>query len=325
MTAHVQALSAQRRGRARGAGFGTGLKPALSEVIESPSAIRRLSAPCLQWADKTSAGRLSFRLSLQIPRPNSSLVAPNSQFADSLTALHAGSRFKSYDRHNSSPHGGLFFRRKIPQLASHWRNMNATWNPKNRRHVLAICFARCLALLLVIVVAVVGGRVAARAAEHGVPEHPNVVIIFCDDVGYADIGPFGAKGYSTPNLDRMAAEGIRFTRFYSAQPVCSASRTALLTGCYPNRLGIQGALGPQAKIGINADEMTLAELVKQQGYATAIFGKWHLGHQPQFLPTHHGFDEYFGLPYSNDMWPLHPDYLTTDGDEETPRVSRSCR
>src|SRR5262249_581317 len=97
---------------------------------------------------------------------------------------------------------------------------------------------------------------------------------------------------------------------------CSASRTALLTGCYPNRLGIQGALGPQAKIGINADEMTLGELVKQRGYATAVYGKWHLGHLPQFLPTHHGFDEYFGLPYSNDMWPLHPDYLATAGQKK---------
>ncbi len=130
------------------------------------------------------------------------------------------------------------------------------------------------------------------------------------------MGVFGAKGYKTPNLDRMAAEGARFTRFYSAQPVCSASRTALLTGCYPNRLGIQGALGPQAKIGINADEMTLGELVKQQGYATAVYGKWHLGHLPQFLPTHNGFDEYFGLPYSNDMWPLHPDYLATEGQKK---------
>ena len=147
------------------------------------------------------------------------------------------------------------------------------------------------------------------AAGEQPPERPNIVIIFCDDLGYGDLGAYGAQGLATPNLDRMAAEGVRFTRFYTAQPVCSASRTALLTGCYPNRLGIQGALGPQAKIGIHADEMTLAELVKQRHYATAIFGKWHLGHHPQFLPVHHGFDEYFGLPYSNDMWPLHPDYL----------------
>jgi arylsulfatase len=144
------------------------------------------------------------------------------------------------------------------------------------------------------------------AAVQAAARPPNIVIIFTDDQGYADVGVFGAKGYSTPNLDRMAREGIRFTDFHAAQPVCSASRTALLTGCYPNRIGIHGALGPKARHGIHDNEMTLAELVKQKGYATAIFGKWHLGHHPQFLPTRHGFDEYFGLPYSNDMWPNHP-------------------
>lgn len=136
---------------------------------------------------------------------------------------------------------------------------------------------------------------------------PNIVIIFIDDLGYADIGPFGAKGYKTPNLNRMAKEGIRFTDFYVAQAVCSASRTALLTGCYPNRLGLHGALGPNAKHGISDNETTIAEVLKTKGYATAIYGKWHLGHHPQFLPTRHGFDEYFGLPYSNDMWPKHPE------------------
>jgi arylsulfatase len=138
---------------------------------------------------------------------------------------------------------------------------------------------------------------------------PNIVIIFCDDLGYGDIGPFGATGYATPHLDRMAREGIRFTRFYAAQAVCSASRAALLTGCYPNRIGIRGALGPKSEVGIGDDETTLAEVVKQRDYATAIFGKWHLGHHPPFLPVHHGFDEYYGLPYSNDMWPYHPGYL----------------
>jgi len=135
---------------------------------------------------------------------------------------------------------------------------------------------------------------------------PNIVIIYADDMGYADLSCYGAS-WKTPHLDQLAAEGIRFTDFYVAQPVCSASRTALLTGCYPNRLGIHGALGPNAKHGINADEMTLAELVKQKGYATAAIGKWHLGHLPAFLPTRHGFDEYLGLPYSNDMWPYHPE------------------
>jgi arylsulfatase A-like enzyme len=106
----------------------------------------------------------------------------------------------------------------------------------------------------------------------------------------------------------MAAEGMRFTDFYVAQPVCSASRAALLTGCYPNRIGITGALGPRSTHGIHAEETTLAELCRSRGYATAIFGKWHLGHLTEFRPLRHGFDEYYGIPYSNDMWPLHPDY-----------------
>lgn len=135
---------------------------------------------------------------------------------------------------------------------------------------------------------------------------PNVVIVFADDQGYGDVGCYGARGYATPHLDRMAREGIRFTDFYVAQAVCSSSRTALLTGCYPNRLGIVGALGPRDRHGIHDDETTLGELCKSRGYATAVFGKWHLGHHPQFLPLRHGFDEYLGLPYSNDMWPHHP-------------------
>lgn len=138
------------------------------------------------------------------------------------------------------------------------------------------------------------------------PARPNVVIIFADDLGYADLACFGGDGLSTPHLDRMAREGRRLTSFCVAQAVCSASRAALLTGCYPNRLGILGALGPASPTGIHADETTLAELLKTQGYVTGIFGKWHLGHHPPFLPTRHGFDEYFGLPYSNDMWPKHP-------------------
>lgn len=135
---------------------------------------------------------------------------------------------------------------------------------------------------------------------------PNLVIIFMDDMGYADVSCFGAQGYTTPNIDKLAAEGRKFTNFHVAQPVCSASRCALLTGCYPNRVGIHGALGPSAKHGLSADETTLAEIVKQKGYATAAVGKWHLGSLPQFLPVKHGFDTYYGLPYSNDMWPFHP-------------------
>ncbi|MCU0786530.1 MAG: sulfatase [Verrucomicrobia bacterium] len=152
------------------------------------------------------------------------------------------------------------------------------------------------------------------------PALPNLVIIFCDDLGYADIGKFGAEGYQTPHLDRLADAGATFRNFHVAQPICSASRAGLLTGCYPNRIGVHQALGPRSKTGISADEMTLAELVKQRGYATAIFGKWHLGDAPQFLPLRHGFDEYFGLPYSNDMWPLHPDLL-----RRTPEVAARKR
>ena len=145
------------------------------------------------------------------------------------------------------------------------------------------------------------------SAVQAAPTLPNVVIIFTDDQGYADVGVFGAKGFHTPNLDRMAAEGRKFTNFHVAQPVCSASRTALLTGCYPNRLGIHGALGPQDKRGISNRETTLAQLFKQKRYATGMAGKWHVGRPEQFLPTHRGFDEYLGLPYSNDMWPHHPE------------------
>jgi len=132
---------------------------------------------------------------------------------------------------------------------------------------------------------------------------PNVVIIFIDDEGYGDVGCYGATGFQTPNLDHMASKGMKFTNFYAAQPVCSASRAGLLTGCYPNRIGFSGALFPHDKIGINTKEQTIAEMFKEQGYATACFGKWHLGWQKEFLPLQHGFDEYVGLPYSNDMWP----------------------
>lgn len=135
---------------------------------------------------------------------------------------------------------------------------------------------------------------------------PNVILIFTDDQGYNDVGVFGADDIATPHLDRMAKEGTILTSYYAAQAVCSASRAGILTGCYPNRIGIHNALGPGNTHGINASETTLAEMLKSQGYATAIFGKWHLGHHEKFLPTRHGFDEWFGIPYSNDMWPYHP-------------------
>jgi arylsulfatase A-like enzyme len=143
----------------------------------------------------------------------------------------------------------------------------------------------------------------APAAERPAP---NVVLIYADDLGYGDLGCYGARGGHTPNLDRMAREGARFTDFYVAQAVCSASRAALLTGCYPQRVGILGALGPNSRAGLGERDKTIADVLKTRGYATAIYGKWHLGHHPRSLPTRHGFDEYFGLPYSNDMGPRHP-------------------
>jgi len=133
---------------------------------------------------------------------------------------------------------------------------------------------------------------------------PNIVLIFMDDMGYGDIGRTGANQYQTPNIDRLASQGVQFTWFYSAQAVCSASRAGLMTGCYPNRIGISGALMPWAKNGINPEETTIAEMLKTKGYHTSIIGKWHLGHLREFLPLQNGFDEYYGIPYSNDMWPV---------------------
>lgn len=136
---------------------------------------------------------------------------------------------------------------------------------------------------------------------------PNVVIILTDDQGYADVGCFGSTRVATPNLDRLARRGVRLTNFHVPQAVCSASRAALLTGCYPNRVGIHGALGPNANHGLHDRETTIAEVLKARGYATGHAGKWHLGHREPFLPNRHGFDESLGLPYSNDMWPHHPE------------------
>jgi len=136
---------------------------------------------------------------------------------------------------------------------------------------------------------------------------PNVIIIFTDDQGYQDLGCFGSPDIKTPHLDKMAKEGIKLTDFYAAQAVCSASRAGLLTGCYPNRIGIHGAFMPNSKEGLNTDETTIAEMLKENGYQTGIFGKWHLGDNPAFMPTKQGFDTYFGIPYSGDMWPLHPE------------------
>jgi len=136
-----------------------------------------------------------------------------------------------------------------------------------------------------------------RAAE----DRPNIVLINCDDLGYGDLACYGSKVNKTPALDKMAAEGVLFTDYHVMSPVCSASRAAMLTGCYPQRLGFPGVLFPGAPKGLHPDEITIAKVLKGQGYRTKIVGKWHCGDQPEFLPTRHGFDEYYGLPYSNDM------------------------
>ncbi|MBT5207115.1 MAG: sulfatase-like hydrolase/transferase, partial [Acidimicrobiaceae bacterium] len=137
---------------------------------------------------------------------------------------------------------------------------------------------------------------------------PNVILINCDDLGYGDLGCYGSTQHDTPALDRMADEGVRFTDFYMASPVCSPSRAAMLTGSYPLRVGFGGrsidnapVLFPGQAQGLHPDEITIARLLQDAGYATRITGKWHCGDQPEFLPTQHGFDGWFGLPYSNDM------------------------
>jgi arylsulfatase len=165
--------------------------------------------------------------------------------------------------------------------------------------------AQRLFVRLVILIAVVAGwRSPMFAAEMARP--PNVVLIFADDLGYSDVGCFGATDIRTPNIDRLATDGTRFTSFYVSQPVCTASRASLMTGCYANRVGLAGALNHTSKVGINSEELLLPELLQQRGYATGIFGKWHLGHRAEFSPLRHGFHEFLGIPYSNDNGPLHP-------------------
>jgi arylsulfatase A-like enzyme len=142
------------------------------------------------------------------------------------------------------------------------------------------------------------GRSLADATQR----QPNFIVIFTDDQGYQDVGCFGSPLIRTPNLDRMASQGMRFTDFYVAAPICSASRASLLTGRYCDRMGVRGAYAPhRPALGMSSSEITIAELLKQRGYDTAAVGKWHLGHAAEFLPTNQGFDEYFGIPYSNDM------------------------
>lgn len=158
---------------------------------------------------------------------------------------------------------------------------------------------------------------AARLAC-GAAKPPNIVFIYCDDLGYGDLGVYGSK-IRTPNIDGLATEGVRFTQFYSANPVCSPSRAALLTGRYPTRVGVPRVLGPTDTTGLSLSEQTLAGVLKGVGYQTMCIGKWHLGHLPQFLPTRRGFDEYFGIPYSNDMDPR-PLLHNTEKIEEPARL-----
>jgi arylsulfatase A-like enzyme len=152
-----------------------------------------------------------------------------------------------------------------------------------------------------------GISVTAQTVKHSISKLPNIVLIFVDDMGYGDLSCFGAIQYKTPNLDRMAAEGERFTNFYAAQPICTASRAGILTGCYPNRIGIKGAFFPHSKIGLNPKEEIIPELLKNKNYISMVIGKWHLGDAKQFMPLQQGFDQYLGLPYSNDMWPVNYD------------------
>lgn len=135
-------------------------------------------------------------------------------------------------------------------------------------------------------------------------DQPNIIVILNDDQGYQDLGCYGSPDIKTPHIDQMASQGMRFTEFYVASPVCSASRAALLTGCYPNRVGVPGVFFPnRGHSGLNPEHVTMAEVLKTVGYRTKAVGKWHLGDEPEFLPTNQGFDSYYGIPYSNDMFP----------------------
>ena len=139
------------------------------------------------------------------------------------------------------------------------------------------------------------------------PAKPNVILFFVDDMGYADISPYGAEESRTPHLTKIAEEGVVFTSFYAGYASCTASRAAVLTGCYPKRMNIHGNFGPESTTGLNTDETTIADMLKDHGYTTGMVGKWHLGHLRPFMPTSQGFDFFYGFPYSHDMWKHHPE------------------
>jgi arylsulfatase A-like enzyme len=158
------------------------------------------------------------------------------------------------------------------------------------------------------IVLLVGLLICSQSFSQKTKRLPNVIIIYIDDMGYGDVSPYNKEINYTPNFQWLAINGLTLTDFYVSQPVCSASRTSLLTGCYSNRLGIHGALFPDSKIGLNPEETTIADMLKAKGYATKAIGKWHVGSRKEFLPTKQGFDGYYGIPYSNDMW-----YKNTSG------------
>ena len=169
------------------------------------------------------------------------------------------------------------------------------------KNIRRLCFLSCLLSLLLSGCNAQDER-APASKEAGDVAKPNFIIIFTDDQGYADLSCFGSKKIETPQIDRMAREGLKLTSFMAASSICTPSRAALLTGSYPKRVGLhKGVLFPDSTTGLNPKEYTIAKHLKTQGYATGMFGKWHLGHLPETLPTRHGFDEYFGIPYSNDM------------------------
>ena len=174
-----------------------------------------------------------------------------------------------------------------------------------------------LAIVLVGLSMIHGFSILAVAAS------PSIIVIFCDDLGYGDLGCYGSTKNRTPNIDRLAKDGVRFTDFYSSSPVCTPSRASLMTGCYPRRVGMHEdftghwVLIPRSRRGLHSEETTVAEALKSQGYASACVGKWHLGDQPEHLPTAHGFDFYYGVPYSNDM------QQTGRGDPPLPLVKQT--
>ena len=172
-----------------------------------------------------------------------------------------------------------------------------------------------------------GVMTAIHSCSESVSENdmskPNIVLIFTDDMGYGDIGVYGATGFQTPHLDKMASQGMQFNDFLVPHAICSASRASLLTGCYSYRVGISGALMPFSETGLNPEEETIADMLGNQGYKTIAIGKWHLGHHPEFLPTRHGFDEFLGIPYSNDMWPLTYDNVRATPETHARKASYS--